>query len=275
MDQPNFGPVVQRLIFGLRARALRNSAQLDLSGAASAIGMTKDKLSKIENGVLGTTPAEVERMITRFGVLGEAAAELRELAKQARRKAAPERVGDWGRQYVALERDATEVRMVYPEIPGAMLTAECALEHLVRSPVVLPAQAEGMAQAREVRGNHMLAATSQRVSVILGEEALHREVGGRDGLRRQLERVQLFAEQPHISVRVYPLSAGSAAGLSCPFTLLWIEPANVRIAYTENLTGSDYLKTTGAYAAAFDDASTRVLSEDATRELLERRINDL
>ncbi|MBP2319754.1 transcriptional regulator with XRE-family HTH domain [Kibdelosporangium banguiense] len=275
MDHPDPGPVVQRLIHGAQARTYRRAAGLDLADAARELQMTKDKLSKVENGQLATTPNETERMITRYGILGEAAVEFRNLGRDARRRAAPERVVEHGRQYVALERAATELRMVYAEVPGAFQTTEYALAQLRRSPVVLPSHAEGMAEAREERGDYLKANPDRRVWAILGEESLHREVGGRDVLRRQLERVHAFAELDHVSVRVFPFSAGAAPALSCPFTLLWIEPANARIAYAETLTGSDYFKTTGAFVAAFEQAEGRALSEDDTRSLLERRINDL
>lgn len=275
MDPTDPGPVVHRLIYGARLRELRRAKGFDLGTAAAATRMTKDKWSKVENGQLATTPNETEQHVTTLGVLGEAAVELRELGKQARRRAAPERVGEYGRQYVALERAASELRMVYPEVPGLFQTAEYALAQLMRSPVVLPQQAEPLAEAREERGNHLRTASGQRVWAVLGEEALHREVGGPVCLKRQLTRLVEFAELDHVHIHLLPFKAGAAPALSCPFTLLWIEPANARIAYAETLTGADYLKTTGAYVAAFDHAHREGLSENATLKRIKERVNDL
>jgi transcriptional regulator with XRE-family HTH domain len=272
-DDP--GPVVQRLIFGSRLRQLRVAAGFELEDANDALGWYRGKLSKIENGMLATKPKEVDAMLARYGVSGSIADEIRRLAADGRRSAAPERVADSARQYVALERAAAEIRMVYGEVPGMFQTTEFARAQLMCSPVVLGAQVNGWAEAREQRGERLRKPGAQPVLAVLGEAALYVEVGGRDVLRRQLERLHDFAVLPNVSIRLFPFAAGASPGLSCPFTLLFIEPAQVHIAYAETLTGADYIKTTSAYSVAFDQAHERALSEDDSREALVRRINDL
>ncbi|WP_397545615.1 Scr1 family TA system antitoxin-like transcriptional regulator [Saccharopolyspora rosea] len=69
-----------------------------------------------------------------------------------------------------------------------------------------------------------------------------------------------------------PLDHGPYAGLSCPFTLLWIERARATIAYVETLTGADYVKTTRAYSLAFEQAQDGALNDDETLTLLDRYI---
>ncbi|WNV90348.1 DUF5753 domain-containing protein [Umezawaea sp. Da 62-37] len=275
MSEEDPGPVVQRLIFGARARTLRVAARFELEDANDALGWYRGKLSKIENGMLATKPAEVNAMLGKYGVSGLAAEEMRRLAAEARRTAAPERVADSARQYVALERAAAEVRMVYGEVPGMFQTSEFARAQLMRSPVVLGAQVTGWAEARQERGERLKAQSGQRVWAVLGEAALYWEVGGKDVLRRQLERLCELSELPNVSLRLFPFAAGASPGVSCPFTLLFIEPAQAHIAYTETLTGADYIKTTGAYSVAFEEAEVLALSEDNTRAALVRRINDL
>jgi hypothetical protein len=51
--------------------------------------------------------------------------------------------------------------------------------------------------------------------------------------------------------------------------LLWIERAQATIAYVETLTGADYVKTTGAYNLAFDQAQNDALPDAETLELID------
>lgn len=197
---------------------------------------------------------------------------MRQLGVEARRRAAPERVADWAKQYIPLERAATEIRMVYSEIPGLLQTKAYARAQLARSPVVTAADLESMAAAREERGGRLFRANAPKVWAVLGEEAMLRRVGTPDDMAAQLARLRQIADLPSVSLRVVPLDNGPHAGLSCPFTLLWINEARASIAYVETLTGADYVKSTSAYTLAFDQAEGDALSEDDTRALLDHYV---
>ncbi|MGW3467960.1 helix-turn-helix domain-containing protein [Saccharopolyspora sp. NPDC000995] len=275
MHEEDPGPVVQRLILGERLRALRQAAGINLDDANAKLRWYRGKLGKIENGTLGVNERELSTLLAHYGVCGPEAAKVMRLGAEARRRAAPERVNDWAKQYIPLERAATEIRMVYAEIPVLLQTREVAKAQLSRSPVVLAADIEDMAAAREERGNRLYQDGAPDVWVVLGEEALLRQLGSRDVMAVQLARLREMADLPTVSLRVVPLDQGAYAGLSCPFTLLWIERAKATIAYLETLTGADYLKTTGAYSLAFDQAQGGALSEADTLALLDRYIANL
>ena len=277
MVTPDLGPVVQRLVLGAKVRQLRVAAGFAEVEATNdeLLRWYRGKLSKVETGLYALKPKEVEALITLYRVTGPEATELRQLATAARRQSAPERVPDTARQYVAFERAASDIRMIYGEVPGVFQTAEFARAQFLSSPVVLGAQVDSWADAREQRGERVRAAVGTSVTAILGEPALWWEVGGPGVLRRQLQRLVEFTELPHVTIRLLPFASGGAAGISTPFTLLYIEPAQVQIAYAETLTGADYYRTTGAYVAAFEQASQRALTEDESREALMRRINEL
>lgn len=267
------GPIVQRLILGERLRGLRESSGVGLDDANASLGWYRGKLSKVETGTLGITEKELNALLESYGVSGPDAEQVRQLGRDARRRAAPERVSDWSKQYVPLERAASEVRMVYSDVPGLLQTADYARAQLSRSPVVTAADLDSMASAREERGDRLFREDAQQVWAVLGEEAIVRQVGTPEQMNAQLKRLQVLSELPNVSIRIIPLQVGLYAGLSCPFTLLWIEAARATIAYTETLTGADYIKSTGAYAVAFDQAAEGSLSEDDSRILLDQRIN--
>ncbi|WP_084792007.1 helix-turn-helix domain-containing protein [Actinopolyspora mortivallis] len=272
-DDP--GPIVQRLILGERLRTLRESSGIALDDANAYLGWYRGKLSKIENGTLGLTDRELSTLLSYYRVPGPEAAQVKQLGTEARRKAAPERVNDWAKQYIPLERAASEIRLVYNEIPGLLQTKASARAQLIRSPVVLAADVDDMAAAREERGNRLYGDKAPRVWAVLGEEALLRRVGAPHEMRAQLERLREMALLSTMSLRVMPLTHGPYAGLSCPFTLLWIERARTTIAYVETLTGADYVKSTKAYSLAFDQAHEDALSEEETLILLDQYIADL
>ncbi|GAA2662844.1 MULTISPECIES: DUF5753 domain-containing protein [Actinosynnema] len=281
MEERDPGPVVQRLIYGVRAREYREAANLEPGPTCEKLNIKRAALSKCEAGLVADSETATERKIVLYGILGPEAEEFRRLGKEARRRAAPERVSDHARQYVALERAATELRMIYPEVPGALQSAAYARTQLGHSPIVRQNDLTSWAEVREKRGDllaeEMVSATGKprRVSAILGEEALYRLVGGPAVMRAQFQRLLMFADLPHFSLRVLPFSAGSTPALSSPFTLLWIEPANVNLAYVESMGGADYIKTTNPYVVAFDDAQRRALSEIDSRALLESRANEV
>ncbi|MEU5690863.1 helix-turn-helix transcriptional regulator [Actinosynnema sp. NPDC020468] len=269
------GPVVQRLIFGSRVRQLRTDAGVELETANDQLGWYRGKLSKVETGLLATKPQEVEDLIEMYKIRASVANEIRKLGRDARRVSAPERVPDSARQYIALERAATDIWMVYGEIPGLFQTTEFARAQLRSAPTVTSAHVDEWAAAREERGEQLRKPGAPTVWVVLGEPALDYLVGGPEVLRRQLERMAELSSLPNVHLKLFPYSAGHTPGLSVPFTLLWIEPASVHIAYAETLTASEYIKSTGAYRVAFDNAYQRALSEDETQTVLERRIHEL
>ncbi|NUP22952.1 MAG: helix-turn-helix domain-containing protein [Streptomyces sp.] len=68
--------------------------------------------------------------------------------------------------------------------------------------------------------------------MILSEAALYLEIGGRETMRGQLERLLSFEHNPRINVQVLPFTAGAHAGLQGPFNLYRV-PGDPTIVYTE------------------------------------------
>lgn len=262
-------------MLGERLRALREAAGTGLDEANAALKWYRGKLSKVENGMLAVTEAELSTLLTRYGVSGPEAGQVAQLAVEARRRAAPERVNDWAKQYLPLERAASEIRMVYSEIPGLLQTKEAAKAQLVRSPVVMAVDLDSMAAAREERGNRLYREGAPQVWVVLGEEAMLRRIGTPQVMASQLRRLREMATLPTVLLRVVPLDHGPYAALSCPFTLLWIRKARATIAYVETLTGADYIKSTAAYMASFDQVYSEALPEADTLTMIDRRLTDL
>jgi hypothetical protein len=134
---------------------------------------------------------------------------------------------------------------------------------------------DSMAAAREARGNRLFRDGAPQVWVVLGEEALLRRIGTTEVMAAQLRRLRQIAELSHVSLRIVPLDRGPYAALSCPFTLLWIKAARATIAYVETLTGADYIKSTAAYNASYEQVYGDALPEDDSLAMIDRRLVDL
>jgi hypothetical protein len=274
MTERDSEPVIQRLLFGERARQHREAAAIEFGDADKQVGGYLGHLSKIENGIVAPKPQLVEAIINLYDVSLQDADELRGLGLDARRRSAPERVSGNLRQYVQLERSAAEIRMVYNEIPGLLQTREYAYAGLSRSPVVPMGEAFSIADAREERGRRIVRPNGAEMWIAVGADALHREVGGKAVLHAQLERLRQVADMRNVRFRVIPWSVGSVPALSCPFTLLYIKPART-VAYVEALTRPDYLKNTGPYVAAFDTAWDLAAPENESLAILDDKIANL
>jgi hypothetical protein len=62
-----------------------------------------------------------------------------------------------------------------------------------------------------------------RLWVIVDEVALSRPVGGRQVMRRQLERLLELQELAHVTIQVVPFSVGAHVGMNGPILLLDFE----------------------------------------------------
>jgi hypothetical protein len=110
---------------------------------------------------------------------------------------------------------------------------------------------------------------------MLGEAALHYEVGGARVLMRQIQWLAELAELPHMRLRVFPFTSGITEALNWPFTLLDIPSPRSRLAYVETLSGADYIKATKPYVDVFESTWSLATDEDESRAILERRILEL
>jgi transcriptional regulator with XRE-family HTH domain len=250
--------ILSRREFGRRLRECRKSADMKLRAVEEALSFYKGKLSKIERGDFAADEEELEALISLYQPNRQVADELRDLADQARKRTYSGRVGGTSRQYVALEAIASEIRMVYGEVPGIFQIHEYAVGQMSRSPVVPPTEIQRYAEGRAQRSQRLFLPDGPRSYAVLGEEALYRQVGGREVLRQQIKQMYDLAELPHVSIRILRFEAGACPALSVPFTVLNI-PEEGEVVYVESLTRVDYIKNAEPYVRAlFTGVTSRV-----------------
>jgi hypothetical protein len=115
-------------------------------------------------------------------------------------------------------------------------------------------QREDAIAAMEVRRQGVLTgkpsgasgASGPRLWVILGEGALHQEVGGPGVLAGQIRHlVQLSEDLPDLTLQVLPFSAGAhaAAGSASLAILRFSDAPSLGVVYVEALSGGVYLES--------------------------------
>lgn len=272
------GPVVQRILLGSELRDARDRKGLSTAEATKRLGWYAGKLSKVEQGDKSLTDKDLSKVISVLGIEADRAEVLKRLAVEARRKLPPSRVPEWATKYVNLIAAAAEIKLFFPDsFPGTVQTVDYARVVLASAVTVAPADVERMAEERAKRVDRLVPGDAARLWLVVGEEALHREVGGKAVLRGQLAQVRTLAEAPNITVQVVPFDGGAHPCHGTAFTIISLVEGRPGIVYSEGLTGSDYLgrEHVRVYSLAFDNLRAAALSPQKTLDLLTRRIDDL
>jgi hypothetical protein len=187
-------------------------------------------------------------------------------------------VPEWATKYVSLVAAATELKMFYADcFPGTVQTVDYARGMLMSAVGVSQADVGPRSEERAKRFERLTSGNATRLWLIVGEEALHREIGGKSVLRGQLEQVRTIADAPNVTVQVMPFDGGAYPCHGISFTIITLIEGRPGIVYNEALTGSDYLgrEHVRVYTLAYDNLRAAALSPQRTMELLDRRIEDL
>ncbi|MCT2587075.1 helix-turn-helix domain-containing protein [Actinophytocola gossypii] len=278
MTNPDPGPVVQRILIGAELRAARETRNVTSGAATEALGWYSGKLSKIEQGDMPISDKDLAKVVALLDIDDTRVDALRSLATEARRKLPPNRVPGWAAKYVHLFHAAKEVRVWNGDtFPGTVQTVDYARATLAQAVKVAATEVDRMAEDRAKRVERIMAADRPRLWVAVGEEALHREVGGRATLRAQLEHVRKIAELPNITIQVVPFAGGAHASHGVSFSITTLIEGRHGVVYLEGLSGSDYLgrEHVGVYTLTFDHLMAAALSPRETMALLDRRIAEL
>ena len=111
-----------------------------------------------------------------------------------------------------------------------------------------------------------------RLWAIVDEAALHRPVGGRDGMRAQLERLAEAAELPQVTLQVVPYDVGGHPGMAGSFVILQFgEPTATDVAYIESQAGDLFLESetdVARFTAIFEHLRALSLPPEASASLI-------
>ena len=287
MSEAQAGSTVPRRQLGRYLRELRGGAGLTVRAAAKQLERSEPTLWRIESGMVAVRSLDVEQMCRLYGATDDMTKALMALARETKAKGWWQTYGDvvpeWFDLFVGLEAAANRMaEYEHSVVPGLFQS-----EGYARTIIAADNPGEtGEEIARRVELRLGRQAILRRpidppvLQVAIRESVLQTPVGGAAVMADQLDHLVKVAEQPSVSLRVVPDSAGYHPGIvSGSFTILRFplngggvdsEPPTI---YREMYTGALYLDK-AAEVQRFDAAFKAIwdvsLDETASRDLIEK-----
>ncbi|MDG4797644.1 helix-turn-helix transcriptional regulator [Micromonospora sp. WMMD1082] len=284
------GSALLRRRIGRKMAALRKETGMSQERAAALLQRSPATIHRIEAGDprVKFRDIEIKAMCELYEASAEDRADLLALGGETRTKGASAwwhdytntRLPSWFGLFVRLESSAERIREYGPEaVPGLLQTREYA--------TAVTGLPKGLIDAQDVKRQVDFRMERQRLlvnprpphlSVVLGEGAIRRAVGGPQVMAAQLQHLLDVSRSPGVTIRILPFGAGAHGGMTSAFFILEFpnvpgtsEPLEPPLVYVDSLTGALYLdKATevAAYNLAWDDVTSRALDEASSRTLI-------
>lgn len=221
--------VIQRRRLLAELRRIRSTTGHTQKSVAEALNWSTSKIIRIETGVTKVSTSDVMALLHFYGVSDQTHAEELVAITRAKEKM-------WWDSYRTLldpqflnfldyENSAARIRQYIAFMIPGLLQIERYTRAAISGYDDDPERIERGVQVRMRRQQVLAEANGRQAWFLIDEPALHRWIGGASVLARQLSRLNELAQQPNISVRVVPYTAGMHRGLSCPsFTILEFRP---------------------------------------------------
>jgi transcriptional regulator with XRE-family HTH domain len=244
---PVTGQRVVRRALGRRLTRLRTAAGLTRQDVAKAKqGISEATLHRIETGKGPVSPANVRALCWLYGVDQSHTDALAEFAVGTSTEEwwdANPVIPDWFRLYMGLEASAQQIWTYESElVPGELQTEDYALAVFGAAKVASDDEARRHVALRQQR-QRALFARQPSLSIVLGETALIRPVGGAEVMKAQLEFLRTTVQAGHAEIRVLPLAVGAHAAMAGAFRILdFDDPEDPDIVYLESHVGALYLE---------------------------------
>jgi len=243
-------PTAVRRELGQRLRALRQGRELTVVQAAEQVGISPSKVTKIELAQLAATRDDLLKMLDVYGETDpEQQALLLSMVREGNRK-------DWweGRRvlhpkfasYLGLESVATTLQAYDTHLVHGLLQTSDYARALLRAgrPDLLEHEVDQLVQVRVRRQEVLTRADPPPLTLwsVMDEAVLRRQVGGRETMHAQLQRLVAASMQPNVTLLVMPDSLGAHPGLDGPLAILQFETGTRPVAYVEGQAGNLYME---------------------------------
>jgi transcriptional regulator with XRE-family HTH domain len=249
-------PNVQRRRLKTALREHREHTSLTQRGAAAALDWSPSKLIRIEAGTHGVSVTDLQAMLHLYGVTDQDATEsLKELARASRGRPwwheYRDIVSPQFATYLGHESSASALTAFHPfMLPGLLHTEAYATA--VLDVLRNPERTRRIVELKTKRQQQMFADPAIRIAFIVNEEALYRQIGGRETMRLQLQHIRDIAERPNVTVKIVPFSAGAHPGLCGSFTLVRIDELNEQLVFLESMNGDKLVRDGQADIELYD-----------------------
>ncbi|MFB9679894.1 helix-turn-helix domain-containing protein [Streptosporangium vulgare] len=206
---PSMKPLV---LLGAELRKHRKRTGISIERLAEVIQFSASLIGFIERGQRRAGRNFMERYDEAVGAGGE----LVRLWEHITRSASPR----WFRGWLDIEQEAHSLHTWEPlVVPGLLQTEEYARAVIRGEPGITDRQIEKAVTARMERQEIFRRATPPLFRVVLDEGVLHRLVGSKEVMRRQLERLVEAVESPRIGIQIIPSKLGVMTGILGSFVI--------------------------------------------------------
>jgi len=237
----------RRLVIELKQ--FREHAGLTGEQVAEQMGWSVAKVYRIEGDKVRVLARDVQRLLKLYGITGEQADAVLELARMARVKdwwhqysgAIPE----WFQFYVGLEAAASAMQEYNAELVTGLLQTEAYARAVMAAAMRADGDEEIERQiaVRLERQKRLTAPDAPALWAVMNEAVLHRQVGGPQAMAGQLAHIGQLAARPNVTVQVLPFTAGAHPAMLGSFTVMQFpDPADRDVVYLEAETGALYLE---------------------------------
>jgi transcriptional regulator with XRE-family HTH domain len=243
-------PPVRRRLVGSALRRYRENVGYALEDAARVLECDRSKISRIETGQRGIRPKELRELLAEYGVPESDQAALMAIASRGGQRG-------WWHPYAGSFSEAYLDYVIMESAASEIMAEDYARAIAAAEPGhTTGGQREDAIAALEMRRQGVLTGNPsgpsgssgsvvRRLWVILGEGALHQQVGGPGVLAGQIRHlVQLSEDLPNLTLQVLPFSAGAhaAAGSASLAILRFSDAPSLGVVYVEALSGGVYLE---------------------------------
>jgi len=276
-------PTLRRRELAARLRELRLRSDLTVEQVANHLMVSSAKISRLETASRGASTRDVRDLAKLYGLDETERDRLMALARESREPTLWQSYDfpATARLFVDLEASASAINDYQSAIVPVLLQTDEYARTLIRG-IVPDAPDEVVAQrlqARMVRRRLLDADRPPRLHAVLDEAVLHRQVGGPEAMRVQLEYVRSRAELPHVTVQIIPFAVGAHPGMSSTFVLLELQDHHISdVVYVEGLVGELFIERPAdveRYRRVFQDLKRSALEPDETDNVLKDVIHRL
>jgi transcriptional regulator with XRE-family HTH domain len=279
-------PPVRRRLVGRAVRRYREGLGFTLEDAARALECDRSKISRIETGQRGIRVKELRELLAEYGVAGEQQALLALLADPRggfgwHGDYASVLPGAW-LDYLTLETAATGIAAYEAQrIPGLLQTPAYARALAEYDPALSDDTArDRAAQAVIARQQAILLESRPEVHLVIGQAALHQQVGSHAVMDQQLRALAAAAgDSGTVTVQVLSFESGghAAAGDGSLAILRFAGAPSLGLVHVGGIGGGVCLESRDdleAYAQVFEQLRAFALSPAQSALLLRGLVGD-
>lgn len=208
--------------------------------------MSASKLSRLETGVRSVSAADLESLFSLYAIPPDKQVYLRQLSKTSRQTSEWQRLDSLdfnGAIYVELEQAASAIDDYKTSLVTALLQTPDYTQAIFSAlaPNLPPEKIQEHVLGRRLRQQRMWEREKlPRLTFVLDEGALRRQIGGPSVMRAQLQHIVSVTDRAETSLHVVPFNSGAHPGMESVFTILSFQEAIRDKVYVDSLMGEHY-----------------------------------